>query len=638
METPFPHLLSPVRIGGVRFRNRMFAAPTGLQACQDGLPRPTAQTIAHYAARAKAGAACVTCVGASIFPVDPAWHKPFFDLYDPINLNALAALARRIHFYGAKASMELGISGVVSQGKQVCEGVPTIWGAPGKEMTREDIKAHVAAYASAAQKLAEAGWDMILLHFGHGLHVGQFLSPLTNHRTDEYGGSLENRFRFPIEIIDAIRAAVGHKLLLEVRLSGTEYEPGGIPIEETIAFARAVQDKVDMVQISAGMHSPRWMTTTHPCGFLPPIPNVWLAERVKAAGLTIPVSTVGGIQDLAEAEGILADGRADVLYCARGFIADEALMVKALENRPQDVVPCIKCMRCHDSVVFEHQFKCAVNPRVGLETTGCGKVSPAPVPKRVAVVGGGPAGMQAALTAAARGHSVTLYEASPRLGGAINFSDHVSFKYPLRNYRDYLVSQVVRGDITLKLSTPAAAEALAAEGYDAVLVALGGIPFLPDIPGVERAQPATTVFGREDSLSGPVVVVGGGEVGCETALHLATVGLETVLLCPSLAKDASPTHRAELLLKLRETPGLTIQEGYRAKEITADAVLAADGAGRVTAFPAGSVLLAAGTRPRAQAADAFDGCAPVVIPIGDCVRAATVEWAVESAFRAAQSL
>lgn len=640
MTHPYSHLLSPIRIGGVLFRNRIFAAPTGLQACQDGRQSPTEATITHFASRAKAGAACVTCVGASIFPMEPTQRKAFWNVYDPMAVNDLAHLARRIHFYGAKASMELGVAGVVASGLVVSEGAPTLWGTPGKEMTKEDIQSFVRGFAEAAKVLQTAGFDMLLLHFGHAMPVAQFLSPLTNHRTDEYGGSLENRARFAVEIIDAIRAAVGRRMLIEVRISGTEYEPGGTTIEESIEFIKMIQDKIDLVQVSAGMHGPKWMTTTHPCGFLPSIPNVWLAERAKQAGLSVPVAAIGGIQDLDEAEEILASGKADVLTVARGLIADEELVRKAYEKRPDDVVPCVKCMRCHDSVVMERQFICTVNPRVGLERC-IHELTEAPhVSRKVAVVGGGPAGMEAALIAARRGHDVTLYEQSDALGGTLKFSDYVPFKYPLKNFKNYLIHQVEKSDVKVLLNTAATAELLKAEGYDAVLAAVGATPIAPPIPGLERALPVADLYGSEDAAVGKTVIIGGGQAGCETALHLARLGKQVAIveMRDRMAPDASPTHRTELILEMEKESGLEMLSGLRCTQVTADTVECLDANGTPCSIPADTVILAAGSRPRTEEVDSLLGSALYVFPIGDCVRAATVEQAMSTAYTAAMNL
>ena len=268
--------------------------------------------------------ACVTCAGVSIFPVTNDGNLGY-DVYSRAPRHYLAQLADRIHFYGAKASMELGVGGVAGSVHAVSDGVLLIDGQLGKEMSAAEIERTADGYAYAAAALQEAGFDMVLLHFGHALQVGQFLSPLSNKRTDEFGGSLENRARFPSMIIDRIREKVGKDLLIEVRISGTEFEPGGIVIDEAIEFIRMIQDKIDLIHVSAGMHIPKWMTVTHPCGFLPPMPNVFLAEAVKKANVRIPVVTIGGIQELSGAEKIIAGGRAYIVSIARGFIADPDL-------------------------------------------------------------------------------------------------------------------------------------------------------------------------------------------------------------------------------------------------------------------------------------------------------------------------
>ncbi|HEY9595919.1 MAG TPA: NADH:flavin oxidoreductase, partial [Spirochaetia bacterium] len=235
MSATYPHLLSPVKVGGLVFRNRLFTAPIGLHSLQGSEPYPTEAVIAHFANKARGGAGCVTCSGLSIFPVeqDLSGHATW-DAYHEPNLHHLAQLAERIHFHGARASMELGVAGVVGGAYGASEGITLMAGNTAQEMPETEMERIADGYAAAALALRETGFDMALLHFGHGLLVGQFLSPLTNRRSDGFGGSLANRARFPMMIIDRIRRKVGRRLLLEVRISGSEIAPGGIAIEEAI--------------------------------------------------------------------------------------------------------------------------------------------------------------------------------------------------------------------------------------------------------------------------------------------------------------------------------------------------------------------------------------------------------------------
>jgi 2,4-dienoyl-CoA reductase-like NADH-dependent reductase (Old Yellow Enzyme family)/thioredoxin reductase len=637
----FEKLLSPIRIGGVFFKNRLFAAPTGLHALQEDNNFPSEAAITHFEGRARAGAACVTCVGASILPLSENRNRRYWDIYHPNSVNVLAQLARRIRFFGANASMELGTSGVSDEGLVVSEGAPTIWGAPGKGVTRSDIQRIAEAYANGALVMKQAGFDMILLHFGHGLQVGQFLSPLTNKRRDEFGGSFENRTRFPIMIIDAIRASVGRNLLIEVRISGREYEPGGIETEEAIAFTKLIEDKIDIIHVSAGMHNSKWMTTTHPCGFLPPTPNIYLAEAVKKAGVKIPVAGIGGISDLNEAEQLLVEGKADILESVRGFIADNRLMQKAYENRPDDVVPCVKCMRCHDSVVFERHFSCTVNPEIGLEHKLSTFIQPPRRTKRVAVIGGGPAGIKAALVADGRGHEITLFEKKGELGGNLRFADFVSFKYPLMAYKNYMIRQQKASGVLIRLNTDADAIMLREGFFDAVLVATGSHPIIPPISGIDgnHVLLASEVYGRENNVALKTVVIGGGQVGCETALHLAMRGHEIAILemRSELAPDASPTHRTELLNEMKKYKNLTLLTDARCLKIEEHSVQF-DLSGSIESISANSVILAAGLRPDYESVDGFLQVAPYISPIGDCAKVSTVEHAVRSAFFAAAVL
>jgi 2,4-dienoyl-CoA reductase-like NADH-dependent reductase (Old Yellow Enzyme family)/thioredoxin reductase len=636
MNQRYKHVLTPVTVAGHLLRNRVISGPLTFHSSSNGEPYPSEKAMRFFEARAKAGVGLVTCAGIFVGGAVDNGVSCQWDVTKPNHLYLIAELAERIHFYGAKCTME--ILGMFPDGYTVCDGAP-ILGGPGigHFMPIDKIVKYKEDCVNAAVELKKAGFDGIMVHAGHNIPLAQFLSPLYNKRTDEYGGSLENRCRFPKEILAGIRAAVGPDMIIDLRVSGTECEPGGIDFDEGLRIAEILQEHVNIIQVSAGMHSPEWRTVVHPCGFLPPMPNVYLAEAYKKSGRIKPfISTIGSIRNLADAESIIAGGKADLVVMVRPFIADIDVLKKGIADKEADIRPCIRCMRCHDSDNYAFHMQCSVNPEVGIEHV-IERVPPPVRKRKVAVIGGGPAGMQAALTASLRGHDVTLFEEAASLGGILRFTDHVDFKYPLKDFRDYLITRIEKSNVTVKLNTRAVPGDIA--GFDAVIAALGSVPLIPPIPGIEGAIPALKVFGSEDAVGNNIVVIGGGQVGCETAIHLIRRGkMVTVLeMRDALAPDASLTSRDELLSEMRKERTLNAVCGAVCTGIEKGSVSYRKDCVSKT-ISADAVILATGMKARLAEAGAFIGTAEYYAQTGDCVRPRTVEWAVKEGFYAAMNL
>ncbi len=626
-------------MGNVVLKNRIISAPSTIHSSSSGQPYPTDEGIRFFEQRAIAGAGLVTCAGVSLGGAFNDGLHCSWDLKMGNKTNRLVELTERIHLYGAKCTMEL--IGVFPDGYTVSDGC-SIMGSPpiGREIPKEKMEWFKNEYIEAAFTLKKTGFDGVLLHFGHSIPIAQFFSPYTNKRTDEYGGSTENRTRYALEILQGIRQACGRDFLIDVRISGDEFQKGGIDIEEGLRIAEILQNHCDILQASAGMHNPDWMTWTHPCGFLPPNPNVYIAEKWKQSGRInqCRISTIGGITKLSDCEEILAQNKADFVVVARQFFADPDWIQKSLDGRSEDVVPCIKCMRCHDSDNYAQHLLCAVNPRCGMEAS-VAKVPPATVRKKVAVIGGGPAGMSCALEAVERGHDVTLFEKESVLGGLLSYADHVGFKWPLAYYKNWLIDQIQKSPVTVKMNCEAAPEMI--RGFDSVIAAVGSEPVVPKaIPGVEHARIASAVYGREKTLGKRITVIGGGQVGLETAVHLQRLGHDVTILemLSQLAGDASATHRDELLVEARNHAENihVILEGT-CTEIRPCAVLY-EKDGLAEEIPADDILLAVGQRSRRELADSFMNCADDFFEIGDCVKARTLEWCTKEGLYAALNL
>lgn len=629
MQRKFPHLFSPLKIGGVTLKNRIISAPmTYPILTSDGCLTPEA--IAFYELRAKGGAAVVT-VSEVIVDSKTGKYYPIQVVLDAPNAkDSLAMAARAIRRHGAVPSLELSHGGKYA----LAEGMPM---GPSDDyengrktaraMTKDDIGMLIEAYGRAAKTAKDAGFEMLLIHAGHGWLLQQFLSPATNKRTDEYGGSLKNRARFALEVLEKIRAVVGPGFPLELRISALEYTEDGYPFGDVVEFARLVQDKVDIIQVSTGAHHGSF-DKTHPSMFMERGVNVRFAEEIKKH-VKIPVSTIGALNEPQMLEDIIASGRADAVAMARALLADPFLPKKAYTNRDDEIVRCCRCFTCMAERLTTGLRICALNPVIGNEYELSFAYAPT-APKKVLVAGGGPGGMQAALTAAERGHQVILCEKTGELGGALKAERGIPFKNDLYGFIAVKARQLEKAGVEVRLNTEVTPELAGQINPDVLIVAVGSAPHIPPIPGIDGGNvvPADDLYARRNEIGQKVVVLGGGLVGCETAVHFAREGKDVTVveMLPDLCPDANARHRPLLLAELRKS--VDCRTGLKAVRVLKDGLVCADKDGNEITFKADTVVLAAGRRPLRAAAGSLRDCAPEVVELGDCVKPAQVTQAV----------
>ena len=633
----YPNLFKPLKIRDMTVKNRIMSAPNMLFHTVDG--RPTDYYIRYIEHKARGGAGIVTvgeaCVrdGGNHTP----WMKPVLD-----NLPLYGEMAAAIHEHGAVANIELTHGGErikpqYNTTDRFLGPVDTVnmHGAKINAMTKQDMEDVANSFADAAEYYFTAGFDTVLLHYAHGWLFSQFMSPITNKRADEYGGSWQNRIRFPLMVLERVRSRIGSKPPLTIRLSGSERRPDGFTAEDIIEFLQYAQQYIDMAEIST-----EEVTNFFATPYMPHALNLELAETIKKSGkINIPIYTLGSILSPGLSEEIIKTNRADGVSMSRALIADPFLPQKAANARADEIRPCLRCLNCTDSDNLTRHFICSVNPliareeRLGFTDT----ITKANFRKKVLVAGGGPAGMQAAITATQRGHEVILCEKTGALGGMLKIADTDSLKHDLRAFKEYLIREVNRHPVKILLDTEISDELVDAVAPDSIIVATGGAPIVPsDIKGIENASHASMVYFDQNIIKGDsVVIIGGGLVGVETGLHLTALGKKVTVLemLDDYAADAKTVYKFGLMRQVMER-GLEIITGAKCKEVIRGGAVYEKGGSEHIAN-GDTVLYAVGMRSIEEPYFDLYSKAPFVTQAGDCKKAGKVDGAIHGGFFAA---
>ncbi len=625
---------TPIQLGNLTLKNRFMMAPmeNGLAAIGGGV---TDRLCDFFAERAKNDVAIIMTGSIGVSPEGRGLPTQL-SLYEEAHRDDLKKLVDRVHEAGAAIGAQLYHAG--RQASEAITGLTpvapsampcAILGNHPKEITLEEMEDIKEKFVQASKWSIEAGFDLIEIHFAHGYLLHSFLSPHSNHRTDEYGGSFENRMRYPMEVLNAVLAAVDGKVPVTIRISADEYLEDGLHFDEVKLVCKEVEKAgVAAISLTAGSYDsveyaiqPMFI----PQGFLIPY-----SEHLKKE-VQVPVIVAARLNNADLIEDTIETGKADMVAIGRGLIADEQLIVKMKEGKKDEIRYCVACNQgCIDRVLGGMNAHCLVNPRAGQEKER--PVEKAASPKNVVVIGGGPSGMEAAVTACDRGHKVTLI--SPSLGGKLPEVATPPEKDTFMLFDQYLIHQVQERPIQVVEKKVTSPEDLREYNPDDVIVAIGADPVTPKIPGVElpHVVSADSVLNRRVTLSGDTVIIGGGLVGSETAKFLGSQGVKVTILemADSIANGIGATFIGHLFATL-EKLGVTVRCGAKVTEITPDEVRLEEGS-----VPAKNVVIAVGYRSNAALVEALEKEYSHVSVVGDAKAPRRILDAVDDAYAAAQ--
>jgi 2,4-dienoyl-CoA reductase-like NADH-dependent reductase (Old Yellow Enzyme family)/thioredoxin reductase len=636
-------LFEPITIGSMTVKNRIAMAPVAMRY---NTPSGTVthRVVDHYVERAKGGVGLIIVEATTVdWPVGKVGACPL-RLDGNQYIHAFRDLVEEAHAYGAKMAIQLQHVGGQTN-RRNAEGeqpvapsvVPFPRGDTPRALTIPEIHHIVEEFADSILRAKTAGFDAVEIHGSHGYLVTQFHSPYFNKRTDMYGGSFENRMRFTLEIIEAARGKVGPGFPIIFRFSADEHVAGGVDLAEAKRIAKRVEEAgVDAIDLSAGVHAAR--PHIFPPMAMPRGCNVHLAEGIKSV-VDLPVIVVGRLGDPALAEQVLADGKADMIALGRPLLADPYLPQKAEEGRVEDICPCISCNACIDRLVHGWSVGCAVNPALGRERDYT--LEPAEKAKKVLVVGGGPAGMEAARVAALRGHEVTLYEKANELGGQLLLASVPSFKKDLEDLLAYLRSQLEKSGVRVELGREVSEVVVREEQPDVVIVATGAEPTKPSIPGIDgkNVTTAEAVLRGEADPGRLVVVAGGGRLGLEMAYFLAQRDREVTVveMQDEVGVDMEMCEKTHLLEKLDEHE-VSILAGHNLSAVTEDGVELVDRSWNARSLGCNAVVLALGSTPRSSLSEQLARSEAEVYTIGDCKQPRRIYEAIHEAWWVARQI
>ncbi|MFC1965170.1 FAD-dependent oxidoreductase [Chloroflexota bacterium] len=645
MNRMFPKLFEWGGIGGLELKNRIIKAPqhTGL-AARDG--SVTERQIRHYKEIARGGTGLVIVDFAFVDNKGSQGVVCQTGVSEAEHIPGLSLLAHAIQAYGAKAALQIAHMGrerllgppIKAPSRMPPEDTDHGNNPEPEELTIKEIQELVSAFGDAARRAQIAGFNMVEIHGAHGYLITTFLSPRTNKRTDLYGGSRENRMRFLLEIIKDIRQKVGQDFPLGVRLSGTEYEPDGIMIEDTIALSEMLEKLgVDVVHISGGNYHQTIQRVT-PMS-IPPGPMIWMAEAVKKE-VGIPVIASGSITTPELANEILENGKADFVALGRPLLADPHWPQKAKEGRPEDIVPCIRCNEgcLYRGIELTGVVSCTVNVALGKEDEFA--ITPVKHSKKVAVVGGGPAGIEAALVCTLRGHEVVLYE-KRKLGGALLEASFPEFKSDLRRLISYFVTQIEKLELKV-IYEEANVNTIINGGFDAAIVATGGTPITLDVPGINKpiVTTALEVLNGRARVGRRVLVVGGGLVGTEVGLFLAEQGREVILIEMLNNFMIGVGARDRMVYEERlARQNVTIYTGTRLEAVLDKGAIVAKANEKREEILVDSVVIAVGFAPQTELSNQLKSQTSLdIYTIGDCLGPRRIFDAIHEGFIAGYSI